>query len=201
MAGITNAGYAHFSAPSSGNSRVRIGAGDSTNSQLLLDNTTNLATGNAGGLTYSSNVLYFNNGTNRRVQLDLGSSTTSYYWRSDANGYATADTTLWIQSGVVLVAGLSLLAQQGISITAAKDISMGSNSKITGNIGTTYTASTSNLTLNATHHILNATANSFTYTLPTAVSISGREYYIKNSGTGLITIATTSSQTIDGLAS
>ena len=35
-------------------------------------------------------------------------------------------------------------------------------------------------------------------TLPTSVGGSGRIYKIKNSGTGSVTIATTSSQTIDG---
>lgn len=38
----------------------------------------------------------------------------------------------------------------------------------------------------------------FTVTLPTAVGIADREYLIKNTGSGTITIATTSSQTIDG---
>jgi len=37
--------------------------------------------------------------------------------------------------------------------------------------------------------------------LPTAVSIAGRVYEIKNTGTGVITLATTSAQTIDGFAS
>ena len=44
-------------------------------------------------------------------------------------------------------------------------------------------------------------ANTFTVTLPTAVGITGRIYNVKNSGTGVITIATTSSQTVDGYAS
>jgi hypothetical protein len=50
----------------------------------------------------------------------------------------------------------------------------------------------------ATDYAIEATSGSFTVTLPTAVSISGQEFIIKNSGAGVITIATTSSQTIDG---
>jgi len=56
-------------------------------------------------------------------------------------------------------------------------------------------------TLDATDFLVNATSNSFTVTLPTAVAIDGRMYVIKNSGTGRITINTTSSETVDGMAS
>lgn len=46
--------------------------------------------------------------------------------------------------------------------------------------------------------IINCTSGTFTATLPTAVGATGQRYYVKNSGTGIITLATTSSQTIDG---
>lgn len=46
-----------------------------------------------------------------------------------------------------------------------------------------------------------ATSGTFNETLPTAVGIKGREFFIKNAGTGIVTINTTSSQTIDGQAS
>ena len=61
---------------------------------------------------------------------------------------------------------------------------MNGTGSITGPIRTSYNAHTANATINATQHYLNATNNSFTYTLPTAASISGREYYIANSGNG-----------------
>jgi hypothetical protein len=61
-----------------------------------------------------------------------------------------------------------------------------------------YVAKTAAYTIAATDYIINCTANRFTVTLPTAVSIAGRSYIIKNSGTSTITVATTSSQTIDG---
>lgn len=57
---------------------------------------------------------------------------------------------------------------------------------------------TSNYSVLKTDYTINCTANSFTVTLPTAVGITGMIFNIKNSGTGVITIATTSSQTIDG---
>jgi len=50
----------------------------------------------------------------------------------------------------------------------------------------------------AKDYAIECTSGAFTVTLPTAASIPGREFLIKNSSTGVITIATTSSQTIDG---
>lgn len=44
-------------------------------------------------------------------------------------------------------------------------------------------------------------SSSFTVTLPTAVGIEGQIFGIKNSGSGTITVNTTSSQTIDGVTS
>lgn len=61
-----------------------------------------------------------------------------------------------------------------------------------------YTAKTSTYGIGANDYVINCTANSFTVTLPTAVGCAGRHYVVKNSGTGTITIDTTSSQTIDG---
>jgi hypothetical protein len=69
----------------------------------------------------------------------------------------------------------------------------------TGSVTLAYRAITALRTLDATDYLIDCTANTFTVTLPTAVSIAGRIYVIKNSGTGVITVDTTSSQTIDGI--
>jgi hypothetical protein len=61
-----------------------------------------------------------------------------------------------------------------------------------------YLAITGATTLSAIHYTVDCTGGPYNVTLPTAVGITGRIYNIKNSGTGTITIATTSSQTIDG---
>jgi hypothetical protein len=64
------------------------------------------------------------------------------------------------------------------------------------------TALSANTTLDATHDYVPATAGAggITITLPTAVGVTGRTYTIKkvDSGAGNVTVATTSSQTIDG---
>jgi hypothetical protein len=59
---------------------------------------------------------------------------------------------------------------------------------------------TSAFTLDAQYHVVNCPANTFTITLPAASIGPGREYIIKNSGTGIITVAASGSQRIDGEA-
>lgn len=62
----------------------------------------------------------------------------------------------------------------------------------------TYTAQTGTYSILTSDQVVNCTSGTFTATLPTAVGVTGKFYYIKNTGSGVITIATTSSQTIDG---
>lgn len=66
-----------------------------------------------------------------------------------------------------------------------------------GSLTVFYRAITALRTLDVTDYFVDCTSGTFTVTLPTAVGIAGREYVIKNSGTGVITIATSSSQRID----
>lgn len=70
--------------------------------------------------------------------------------------------------------------------------------KVAGGFGAGYVAKTANYTATRANYTIDCTANSFTVTLPTAVGYTGQIYNIKNSGSGVITVATTSSQTIDG---
>lgn len=62
-----------------------------------------------------------------------------------------------------------------------------------------YVAVTATYAALALDRTIEATSGTFTITLPTAVGITDKDYIIKNSGAGTITIATTSSQTIDGI--
>lgn len=61
-----------------------------------------------------------------------------------------------------------------------------------------YRGITALRTLDNTDYFIDCTANTFTVTLPTAVGITGRQYIIKNSGTGVITVDGNGSETIDG---
>lgn len=58
-------------------------------------------------------------------------------------------------------------------------------------VGTTYTATTTNSTIEVS-------GGTFTITLYTAVNNIGRTLYIKNSGNGIITVDANASETIDG---
>lgn len=64
-----------------------------------------------------------------------------------------------------------------------------------------YATATSNYNVGATDTTIDCTSGTFNVTLPSAVGILGRLYVVKNTGGGVITINTTSSQTIDGLSS
>lgn len=63
-----------------------------------------------------------------------------------------------------------------------------------------YVAKTATYALDGSEFIVNCTANSWTLTLHTAVAWAGKCYILKNSGAGVITLATTGGQTIDGAA-
>lgn len=63
-----------------------------------------------------------------------------------------------------------------------------------------YVAKTADYTLANTDLVCDVTSGSPTITLPTAGLGSGTMFIIKNSGAGTVTLATTSSQTIDGAA-
>ena len=64
-----------------------------------------------------------------------------------------------------------------------------------------YRAITGTDTVLPGDYTVNATSGTFTLTLLTAVGRHGKIYNLKNSGTGVITLATTSGQTIDDQAS
>ena len=55
-----------------------------------------------------------------------------------------------------------------------------------------------NYTVGTNDYLIDITGNTITVTLPTAVGVNGKNYVIKNRGTGVVTVETTSSQTIDG---
>ena len=61
-----------------------------------------------------------------------------------------------------------------------------------------YISKTGAYTATATDYTIDCTANSFTVSLPTAASIAGRVYNIKNTGSGAIIVDPNGSETIDG---
>jgi hypothetical protein len=101
----------------------------------------------------------------------------------------------------LIVIGLPAFAQVGIGTTSPNSML-----DVRGSMSSNYRAFTSATTIAATDNTVVFTGTSATtVTLPTAVGIDGREYWIKNASTTVptpvLTVATTSSQTIDGNAS
>lgn len=93
-----------------------------------------------------------------------------------------------------------VVAQLGIGTTSPN-----STLDVRGSLATGYRAFTTTTTAAFTDNLLVFTgASAATLTLPTAAGCSGRNYVIKNASTTgpvpLLTIATTASQTIDGLS-
>ena len=72
---------------------------------------------------------------------------------------------------------------------------------VNGSFSTAYVQKTAAYVITSSDFTIECTSGTFDITLPTAVGIKGRIYVIANSGAGTITLATTSSQTIDGNAS
>jgi hypothetical protein len=70
-----------------------------------------------------------------------------------------------------------------------------------GGITFPATGITTTYTVGVNDYLIDVTGNTITVTLPTAVGINGKNYVIKNSGSGIVTVATTSGQTIDNTSS
>jgi hypothetical protein len=97
--------------------------------------------------------------------------------------------------------GIYVDAQSGSSTASYSIYTNGGLHRLGGGVIFPYVAKTADYVLTINDYTVNCTANSFNITLPTAVNVAGLVYNIKNSGTGVITLLTTSSQTIDGNAS
>jgi len=138
------------------------------------------------------------------------------YVTSGAVG-AYANFKAWLNALAAVVDGKADTSALGSAAT--RDTGTGATNVILGNdarlsdartpvdgsvtavkLGSVYVGKTANFTATASDNVIDCTANTFTVTLPSAATVAGREYVIRNSGTGTITITRTSSQTIDGVA-
>lgn len=107
--------------------------------------------------------------------------------------------TILTSGGMIIQAsstGVEIVGPSGTSGSVGSSaVAPTSTWSVNGSFGAQYVAKTANYTATATDFTIECTANTFQVTLPTAVGISGRIYYVVNSGAGTITIGTTSSQT------
>lgn len=164
-------------------------------------------------------------GTTTMRLLRSGNSNTAFGYNSlDSITTASFNTAIGMQAGTKIANGLadstgSNSVFVGYDTRAAADgqtnqnvignqaVGNGSNTTTLGNTSTVgtyiaggglilpYAAKTGTYAILTTDYLINCTSGTFTVTLPTAVGVTGRSYEIVNSGSGTITIATTSSQT------
>ncbi|NBW09197.1 MAG: collagen-like protein [Caulobacteraceae bacterium] len=168
--------------------------------------------GNFASINYDSRILY-NTGANPVVTWggatyaldivgDIKHSGTMY----DAANVTSLQLSNRLLYDTAGTNNLNWYNASGIRIGSALYIGSVStipNSKLEvgGSIALPYRAITALRTLDSTDYLVNCTINTFAVTLPTAIGITGRVYKVKNSGTGVITVNTTASQTIDGSTS
>jgi len=153
--------------------------------------------------------------TTHRLYVDLGTSGGSpLTTKGDIYTFSTVDTRLPVgPDGTVLssdsteATGLKWISASGTGTVVS--MSFVTANGFSGSVATETTTPALTLirqfasiagvtTLNDTHGTVNCTGTTYTVTLPTAVGISGRQYTIKNSASGNITIDGNGTETIDG---
>lgn len=171
------------------------------------------------GIGVNGSIRQFFDASNGRIGIGNISPTTTF----DITGTAKASTSVTsplLIGGTGTTSSLTYKTTTGVGTTGADHIFQVGNNGATealrilnsGNVGigttspnstlhtngsfaTAYRAITALRTLDGTDYTIEVTANTFTVTLPTAVGITGRIYVITNSGSGVTTVGTTSSQT------
>jgi len=192
-----------------GNSNVAVGQ------NALLSNTTTsnntavgqaalgLGSGGTGSSGFGYHALLSSTGSNNTgIGNNAGDNITS--GAKNVIIGADADAQSATASNQVNIANVFwATGASGTGTTPAGNAGVGTNAPnstfhISGSFAGGYTAKTATYTATISDYVINCTANSFTVTVPSAVGIAGRIYIIKNTGAGTITMATTSSQTVDG---
>lgn len=169
-----------------------------------------LYTNNAAGIDFmvdANGPITFSTGTGAPALERWRISGTGQLSNTGANG--TAYITLKAGTSTASSAPLKLTTGTSLTTPEAGALEFTTDSLFfTGTTGTTrktladfsYRGISALRTLDGSDELVNITTGTFTVTLPTAVGYT-KKYIIKNSGTGIVTLATTSSQTIDGFAS
>lgn len=175
-----------------------------------------------GYFGYSNTSGYITNSINQGIHL-RGENGISFGKGATKVFDVTGNAILWIGSDAEAASGARMHFQAGTTTLAPIRLNAGTNltTPLAGALefttddlwfttttsttrrnlgGYYYRAITSARTLDGSDELVDCTSGSFSVTLPTAVGFT-REYTIKNTGTGVITLATTSSQTIDDQAS
>lgn len=193
IASITNAQKIYPDTKQIDSLYAHLVSGSSTDSVVTVDNLGKFRKRNASAFGISgitaSNGITANTSTNVKLGGALTENTTI---NGASNTYSFSLTNL---------NGFTITGNSGNLISGTNNgfvASTGANA-FSGGMSYNYAAVTGTYTVLATDYLVNATANSFTITLPTAVGKQGQTFVIKNSGTATtVTVATAGGQTIDG---
>jgi hypothetical protein len=186
-------------APISGNT-ITLGA-VGANGTLLLRRSSDgggsgqVSASSSGGVSITGNNIILGANTGENISFSGNPSFGMRYRTTQGlyltvTGNAAADPV----SRLVVDGGASI----GANVAAPANGLRVAGESIFTSTRTAYTATGVDLTLSASHSVVALTATGLTATLPTAVGITGRTYTIKLTASGTGTVATTSSQTIDG---
>lgn len=207
-AGFTASGGTDNVAISVGNGFVRLASQTANGVFYNSGSTGNLVT--SSGLLYNSSAGQL---TTIRTSTDatLSASLIVQHTKSTAMADGAGAAMVFVNrddSGVDNFVGLIGTKRNGADNTA--DLSFQSYLagtpterlivRASGSVGvagfsTAYVAKTALYTLTAADHTVEVTSGTHTQTLPTAVGITGQIFVITNSGSGTVTVGTTSSQT------
>jgi len=190
MSSVTPSGGTIFMQPNGG--KFLFGSSTNTGNNFSV---TSAADGDGIAINGSSSI-------SPALQLQVGGSLYGLLGAAPATGKLLANSA----AGDVILRSISGQILFGVGYTnasmAIKNGLVGINTYspttalTTTAFATSYAAKSTSYTLTGSDHTIEVTTSlATTQTLPTAVGITGREYLITNSGTGTVTIATTSSQT------
>lgn len=166
---------------------------------------TGTITGGSGGTngTYYNVSLTGGSGSGAVARITIsGGAFTAIRITTPGTGYAVSDVLTVSVGGLsgatfTILTLTNLVGMQIYNTTTNINNTNNGTSWVSGAMWG-YIAKTGTYTATTTDYTIDCTSGTFTVTLPTAVGISGRVYIVKNTGTGTITVGTTSSQTIDG---
>jgi hypothetical protein len=173
--------------------------------------TTLTTTGNVGiGTTAPTSTLDVQKSFGGGMPATTGTSEPNAIMRLRSDGGATLDWGMiatgsaWIQPRYYtnLATNLNLLLNPNGGNVGIGTTSPNTVLQVAGPIATAYSAKTAAYSITASDSVIatDTSSGTFAITLPSAASIAGRQYIIKknDSSTNPLTVATTSSQTIDG---
>lgn len=192
-----------FGGTANSSSWINLAAGSSTKGQLNFATTGSAPSSpNNGDMWFDGSQLRLQNGSFLAHLLQTGTAsqltTGSYPFPNSSGNLIDGHIS---DNGSTITTSLGWLFQQGFSLSSSKDITMGAGSRYIGGVRVSFASVSASTSLNQANHSpyieFTGSTSGRTLTLPTAASVSGLIFAIRNVATVSVSIATTSSQNIN----